>query len=416
MLRDATAIALALVVSACGGGEDARGASPGPGDAASDAVPADAGAGAGPSFDKITLHRDFVCEGAAIGDVDGDGAADVVAGPRAWLGPDFAASVELWPTRVYDVRGYSDCFFQWLDDLNGDGRLDVLVVGFPGKEAHWLANPGPAGGPWMGHLALPVVDNESPEYLDLDGDGRRELLASAGGRLGFASPRPGAPDEEWEFVPISDDRRFGAFTHGLGAGDVDGDGHLDVLEATAWWRRPPTPAAGATWTRNAASFGSGGAQMFVTDVDGDGDGDVASTLAAHGWGLAWWEQEGPGSFVEHDIVLGTEPPTDASVVLHEPHALALADLDGDGSDDLITGERHWGHVPDHLDFDQPARLYGFLLRRDGGAPRWKAVLIDDDSGVGTQIATGDVNDDGRLDLAITNKKGAFIFVQRPPGG
>ena len=83
--------------------------------------------------------------------------------------------------------------------------------------------------------------------------------------------------------------------------------------------------------------------MLVSDVDGDGDGDVITSLAAHGSGLAWYEQSAGGAFVQHLIVSPDEATS--GLALHEPHALALADIDADGLPDIVTGERFWGHVP-----------------------------------------------------------------------
>jgi hypothetical protein len=148
--------------------------------------------------------------------------------------------------------------------------------------------------------------------------------------------------------------------------------------------------------------------MVAEDVDGDGDRDIVTTLAAHGYGLSWFENDG-GAFVEHNIVPVTEPQT--GVVMHEPHALAMADVNGDGRLDIVTGERHWAHPPPGGDFAAPARLYWFEAGGSAGAVTFTPHLVDDQSGVGTQVVAGDVNDDGLVDVVLANKKGAFVFLQ-----
>jgi hypothetical protein len=368
------------------------------------------------SFRKITLHRDFYCEGAAIGDLDGDAQADVIAGPHWYAGPNFMEQHALWEvTGVADIYGYSACFFQWTRDLDGDGALDVLVVGFPGEQGYWLKNPGLTSeerdGTWARHPIAEMVDTESPEYLDLVGDDEPELLFASDGKLVYAQPAA-EPEAPWVLHPITDARGFAPFTHGLGASDINGDGRMDVLEKSAWWEQPASLDGDPVWVRHEHGFGPGGGQMFGDDIDDDGDIDVATTLAAHGYGLAWYEQTDDGVFTEHIVVPPGAPEPNAAVIMHEPHALAQVDVDGDGLLDMISGERHWGHVPEgEPEFDVPARLYWFQRVRDASGARYVPWLIDDDSGTGTQLTVGDVNDDQRPDIVIANKKGAFVFVQ-----
>jgi hypothetical protein len=361
-------------------------------------------------FERVVLHTEFYSEGAAMGDLDRDGAVDVVAGPFWYRGPGFEERHEIYAPVAFDPTGYSDNFFAWVRDLDADEWPDVLVVGFPGGAAAWFKNPGELGLSWSRHTVFDVVDTESPAHEDIDGDGRPELVFATQGALGWAEP-DAEPTAPWTFTALSPPSGFHAFTHGLGVGDVDGDERPDVLEATSWWQQPATLEAPATWSRQLASFGAGGAQMFTFDVDGDGDQDVVSTLEAHGHGIAWFEQSG-GAFVEH-LVAPSDPESSDGPRIHEPHALAVADVNGDGLVDLVSGERFWGHFPGGAaSLSDPATLWWFELTRSAAGARFVPHLVDDASGVGTQVTLGDVDADQRVDIVIANKKGAFVFRQR----
>jgi hypothetical protein len=231
----------------------------------------------------------------------------------------------------------------------------------------------------------------------------------ANGRYGYAGP--GAdPREPWTFHPISPLGPYSHFTHGMGVGDVDGDGRPDLIEASGVWTAPASLDGDPLWEKSSHALGQpGGAQMIAHDVDGDGDADIVTTLASHGYGLSWFENDA-GAFVEHNIVPAT-PPSETGVVMHEPHALALADVNGDGLLDIVTGERHWAHAPENGDFAAPGRLYWFEAARTSGGVTFTPHLVDDQSGVGTQVVAADVNGDELTDIVLANKKGSFVFLQ-----
>ena len=407
-----------LAVASCGGDDDATnpsgsGASGGSGGNAGTGGIADAAPSPDLSFRKLTLSTEFYCEGATLGDFDRDGVKDIVSGPFWYKGPDFSQKQQLYPPVVADPQAYSDNFFAWTPDLSGDGWDDVLIVGFPGYEAWWFENPKTVTGTWTRHLVFSSVDTESPEYVDLTGDGQLELVFATGGQLAFAAPGSD-PRQPWTLTRLSAPVGFVPFTHGLGVGDVNGDGRADILEATGFWPHPAT--LGAFWQKQAQAFGRpGGGQMFATDVDGDGDRDVVTTIYAHGYGLSWFEQNPANTFVEHVIVSDQVPTT--GLVMQEPHALAMADMNGDGHEDLITGERFMGHARDwDAGLGGPARLYWFEWTKPGSSVEFVPHLIDDRSGIGTQVVTGDVSGDGLLDIVVANKKGTFVFVQERTAG
>ena len=382
-------------------------------------------------FRKITLSESFHAESAALGDLDRDGSTDVVVGPYWYAGPAFQRRYPIYPAVDFDPFAYSNNFMTEVADVDGDGWLDVLVNQWPGEAVSWFRNPGAGGvhaaAPWPRHLVHPAVDNESPALWPLAGVGAgAALLFHTGGAVGVAVPGPSPSTEPWTFCPLSAREGLGQYTHGLGAGDVNGDGRPDVLMASAWWEQPvdAQPGVGCTpalWRKHPQTFGAGGAQMHAYDVDGDGDGDVITSLAAHGHGLSWFEQtqeDGALAFVEHPILPAQPEASLDGVQFSQLHALALVDVDGDGLKDLVTGKRFWAHGP-HGDADPSGApvLYWFQLTRSGagaGGVRYLPHLIDDASGVGTQLAVGDVSGDGRPDVVIGNKRGAFVFVQLAP--
>jgi hypothetical protein len=95
------------------------------------------------------------------------------------------------------------------------------------------------------------------------------------------------------------------------------------------------------------------------------------------------------------------------------HAFDLADMDGDGLKDFVTGKRFWAHAPPtDPESDAPSMLYWFkLVRGEGGkAVDFVPYPIDNDSGVGTQVTIADMNGDKLPDVIVGNEKGAFVFL------
>lgn len=355
-------------------------------------------------FRKIVVDREFRSEGVAVADFNRDGRLDFCAGNFWYEAPRWTPH-EIEPAQKFNAaEGWSNSFQNFAYDVNGDGWPDQIVFVFPGKEVIWRENPGRnSSAPWKEHVIYPNTGNESP------------LLASIGGRpaliFGVDESQMAwfEPTGRGDFVRhlISEQSAPGTkrFSHGLGLGDVNGDGRADVIVTKGYWEAPAAPRADSLWKFVSADLGPDCAYMYAYDVNGDGLPDVISS-SAHGIGVWWYEQKrganGP-EFVQHVI----------DDTFSQSHSLVLTDLNGDGLPDLITGKRFWAHGPkgDVRPAD-PAMLYWYELRRDRAHKvEWVRHEIDNDSGVGTQFVVADLNGDRRPDIIIANKKGVFVFEQ-----
>jgi len=278
-------------------------------------------------FEKKKLSDEFWSEGANFGDFNKDGENDIVSGPYWYAGPGFEKRHEYHAPPVqgfkrkkeggaeeqvkgYDPLGYSKNFFAFTHDLNKDGWTDILILGFPGEESAWYENPKGAEGHWKKHLALDVTDNESPTFGDITGDGKPEIICSSKGSYGYAEPNWDDPAKPWKWHSITPNNNYHRFTHGMGFGDVNGDGRADLLEKSGWWEQPASLEGDPMWKKHAYAFAiekeDGGSQMYAYDVDGDGDNDVIAAPAGHGYGLAWHENVKVGGEVtlKRHLIMG----------------------------------------------------------------------------------------------------------------
>jgi hypothetical protein len=373
------------------------------------------------SFERVQLSDEFYSEGGTHGDYDGDGHGDVAVGPWIYYGPQFNDRSRYYDGEAFTPEKYSENFLMYTTDVNGDARPDIIVLGFPGKESWWYQNPGTSARQqlWTRHTILDSVDNESPLIADIDGDGQDDLICSSKGHYGYATHAGQNPTDMWRFVKISPNNNYHRFTHGLGIGDVNNDGHRDLLEKDGWWENPGKTAgpSGKTteWTFHAFPFANGGAQMAALDLDGDGRNEVLTGLVAHGFGLVYYKaiDAAATQFERIDIMTDDPATSPVGLAISQLHAMDLGDINQDGLPDIVTGKRWWAHANKDVGNSQPAMLVWLELQRSGGRVQFVPHVIDVSSGVGTQVTVGDVNQDGLLDIVSGTKRGAYLFLQRP---
>ena len=433
------------------------------------------------TWKKTVLDPAFRSEGVAVADVNKDGKMDILNGECWYEAPDWKRH-EIRPSKDH-TRGkanvYSTSFACWADDLDGDGYPDLIVIGFPGAPCHWYENPKGKTGHWKRHEIWHSACNETPQYVDLFGTGKRVLVMGyqqkgreGAGQMAWFAPGKD-PAKTWEMHPISDlgapatlkvtekivatfddagkveklkalvgktfpnraalakavgpsfDKKVidqlakaatvpgrhipgtNRFDHGLGIGDVNGDGRADVITTGGWWEQPARADGKTPWKFHAGRTSDSCADIYAFDIDGDGKPDLLSS-SAHGIGIWWHKQTARGG----NNAFQTRPLF--AKLVSQTHALVMADIDGDGQKDFVTGKRWWAHGPSgDVDPSAPAKLFWFEAKKaKDGLIGFTPHEIDGDSGIGTQFAVADVNGDGLPDVATSNKKGTFLFLQQ----
>ena len=377
-------------------------------------------------FRMQAVNEFYYSWGPAVADFNHDGTMDIVAGPYYYLGPQYLEAREIYLAATIDPGTQYFNGLQYAYDFTGDGWPDVLNSVFQ-REAVLYVNPKGESRRWDEDT---VTDRMSCEFMllkDVDGDGKAEFLfKDSENKFVYAKPDPANPTGKWIKHAISEPGPWAQ--HGMGVGDVNGDGRPDFLNAYGWWEQPDrrlTIDDRRSWTYHPEAFGRwtrsspGGAEMAVYDVNGDGLNDVVTSLQAHGWGLSWFEQKkaaggGSRSFVEHPIMGDFSTRNAGGVTFSQLHGATYADVDGDGLQDFITGKRFWSHLDTFIDPDPHGApvLYVYRTVRNPQAPggaEFVPELIHNRSGVGSHVAAADLDNDGALEIITSTKRGTFVF-------
>lgn len=393
-----------------------------------------------PNWIRIPLDSRFRSEGAAAADLNNDGSADVIAGD-VWYGspkPGSENYTDASKWTLHEIRkpgdfvagkGYSNSFCNFTFDVDGDGWPDVIIVGFPGDPLHWYRNPGRDGGDWTETQIWTSACNESPEFEDLDGDGIPEFVLGSQpeAQMGFVR-LPGSVGtlESDVFHAISkpstmsqdagnrgiDNGTF-RYSHGLGVADMDLDGRRDIIFCGGWWKSPDDINRSHLWdfhpiritTEDGEQPLPDSGNIYARDFDLDGDVDVILS-SAHKYGVWWAENRGHAPWRLHII--------DQSY--SQTHAMEEVDINGDGQLDYVTGKRFFAHNGGDPGGNDAVVMYWYETRIEKGrSPRFvpHEIVAGRGTGIGTQFIIRDMDNDGRPDIVLSNKKGVNVLLQNP---
>lgn len=350
-----------------------------------------------------TRIGDVTFEATAVFDVNNDGRLDIVSGEYWFEGPEFEKSHKICD--IMRVDDYYDDFSNYPLDVNGDGYLDIITGGWWGATLTWRENPKGESVEWKSHAIDKCGNIETTRFWDVDGDGRVEVCPNAGGNIvAYRLAVDGAGKAKGTFTKHV--LKQGGVGHGLGFGDINGDGRGDFVAPDGWLEAPLDPWKDA-WTWHADfKLGTASVPILVHDVNADGVADLIVGMG-HGYGLAWYEQKldsaNQRSWIQHDI------DTDRS----QYHDLLLADLDNDGKPELLTGKRYRAHLGRDPGAGDPVGLYAFWM--DGGQFRRFTIdygPADKASGAGIYLWVTDLDGNGWMDIVAPGKEGLHLFRNR----
>jgi hypothetical protein len=366
-------------------------------------------------------------ECSSVLDINGDGKLDVAAGRNYYIAPTW--------TKYSDYRDGAetngpdvDDNYEGTMDVNNDGRPDVLSSGWMRRQGiWWYENPGKVGVKWNSHALHQADGLEGMVIGNLAGHDGKDVLVN------YFARKPGRGLIWFEHInqaPWFQEHVLGpenvGVSHGSGIGDINGDGRDDVVATSGWFESPPRPAEDRWIWHPDYQFtaygserpGGAGLPMLVTDVNGDGLKDIIIG-SDHGYGLAWYEQKmenGKRSFVRHWIE--TDYPT--------IHTMVLADLDGDGRPELITGKQLLAHNGGDVGGFDPVFVFYYKFRK-GQFERHilsysylQPYFTDDKNGpppnyvvgVGMRLNAADMDGDGRTDVVVACRTGLYIFFNK----
>ena len=372
-------------------------------------------------------------EGISLLDMNGDGFLDLLSGAYWYQNP--GADGGEWKQHQFRTVGIhnefvSDCG-EWIVDVDHDGLPDLVTTGWIANGLWWYKNPGPAataaGTQWKAEKITDSFDTEGGAFADINGDGKPDLALAHYNHSGilwvdFSKDKPvvhhvGGSEQD---------------SHGIGIADINGDGKADILTPHGWFQQIDADADKWQWHPDW-DLGDTGFPILGYDVNHDGKLDLIYGQG-HGYGLYWLEQAGTPAhpqWIRHTI--------DES--FSQSHALALIDLDGDGTPELITGKRYRGHSGGDPGSYDPVVVYAYRLpgasqvafaKAHAGDAQpysqagWPSSMVvgntasnplfsritlsvNGTASIGTQIVAADLDHDGDIDIATAGKLGVHVL-------
>jgi hypothetical protein len=371
-------------------------------------------------------------EGISLLDMNNDGFTDILSGAYWYENP--GANGGEWKQHQFRTVGIHNEFVndcgEWIVDVDHDGLPDLVTTGWISNGLWWYRNPGPqattAGVMWKAEKITDSYDTEGGAFADINGDGKPDLALAHYNRAGvlWVDFSPNNPTDKPRVHHLGGREQDG---HGIGIADINGDGKADVLTTHGWFEQIDANNDKWQWHPDW-DLGDAGFPILGYDVNHDGKLDLIYGQG-HGYGLYWLEQSGTPqhrTWIRHTI--------DES--FSQSHALALVDIDGDGTPELITGKRYRGHSGADPGSYDPVVVYAYKLPAKEALASAKAhtanatgnsgsmqiaasasdpaftriaLSVNGTASAGTQFVAADLDHDGDIDIASAGKLGVHVL-------
>ncbi|TKK71853.1 VCBS repeat-containing protein [Ilyomonas limi] len=355
---------------------------------------------------QISFRKQMIAaesfESVNVFDVNNDGKTDIVSGAFWYEGPNFI-------TRHFigNIERTGPTGEYWADfatiplDVNGDGKMDFVSGDWFSKCMWWWENPG-NNEQWKKHIIDTTGNVECIRAWDVDGDGTVEIVPN----------NPGSSLKFYKLQKDKQDKSTGKFLkvevtqkqdHGVGFGDINGDGRGDFVISDGWIEAPADRINGKWILHKEFTLGTVSVPVLIEDVNKDSKMDLI-VGQGHDYGLDWYEQKTDQSakriWVKHPI----DP-------FHSQyHTMEWADIDNDGQMELITGKRYRAHNGADPGGNDLSGLYYFKWN---GESFTKNIIsygpLGEGKGTGLFFAIADLHHTGRKDIIVAGKDGLYVF-------
>ena len=355
-------------------------------------------------FSRVLIDKENKCEACSVADFNNDGKLEIICGEYMYAGKN-SDSDFMTKTKICDIKydgGYLHDFSDYPLDVNGDGWLDIITGSWWGEGLYWRENPGKKGGEWKTHLIEKTGNIETIRYFDIDNCGTVEIF-------------PNCPGEPQSFFKLAAPGEFKKYIigsqnagHGMGFGDITGNGRADIILSNGWLEQPENVYAPNWKFHGGWDVAGASVPILVHDVNGDGVPDIIIG-AGHNFGLFWFEQkinaDGTREFIKHDIDL----------VCSQYHDMQLFDIDNDGELELVTGARYFAHNGNDPGEHNPIGTYIFKIKKmPSGEIIFDKNTLDYGSaerasGMGIYFWLEDLTGNWYKNIIAPGKEGLYIF-------